>query len=172
MSKTDKTETDETESTSEEVAESPQEGTETPEATETPEEGENGSQEHTEAEEEENPNREAAKYRTKLRDAEDERDTATGERDAARRQLIEFTAAKSLPNPRALWLAGIEPTDLLAEDGTVDPAKVEEAAGQVRKDLGIRSAGQPYSSAVSGINGDPVEAKEDKMTDAFRPPRR
>lgn len=87
---------------------------ETTEATDTPETDETGN------------NREAAKYRRKLREAEGERDALAGQLQAVRAAEVVRLATDRLTKPDAI-LRTVEVADLLAEDGTVDPAKVEAA---------------------------------------------
>lgn len=125
-------------------------------------------------------NREAARYRRKLRDTETERDQANTERDqlhtrltAMQRAEVERLAADTLADPADVWRDGAELAGLLDDDGNVDPAKVTKAARTVRQAHphwskprrprtpstagGLRSgAGVPYEPSRSGL-------------DAFRP---
>lgn len=75
--------------------------------------------------------REAAKYRTRLRETEAERD-ALGER-LARFQRVdaERLAAESLSRPSDLWLDGVNPADLVDDDGNVVPELVQTAIAGV-----------------------------------------
>jgi hypothetical protein len=100
-----------------------------PEGTETaPEAGEGTSKDANEAK----------TYRLRLRDAEAERDKLAATVAAFQRRDIEALAAsgdgKKLGAGSDLWVAGIELKDLLAEDGTVDAAKVSAAVEQVLTD--------------------------------------
>ncbi len=72
-------------------------------------------------------NREAAKYRTKLRDAEAERDQLASAVATYQRRDAEALVGERLLSPADLWVAGAKLEDLLAEDGTVDKAKVDAA---------------------------------------------
>lgn len=113
---------DTTETPAPEAADAPQtdaQTTEAPESTERENAPENG-------------NREAAKYRTRLREAEAERDGIRADLDGARqtverlqRALVETTAASALVDPADLWRhGGVEVSELLADDGTPDAEKV------------------------------------------------
>lgn len=100
---------------------------------------------------------EAAKYRTQLREAETARDQLAAQIDGLRKQVIDSQVTAAGLKPAALW-STTELGDLLAEDGTVDPERVEQAIKQTRDDLGIsrfsggadqgaRSNGQPSGAA-------------------------
>lgn len=91
------------------------------------------------ATEPESGNGEAAKYRRRLRAAEAERDTLTAQVQAMQRAEAERVAAVHLSKPAALWAGGAELGDVLADDGTVDPDRVEEAARAVVAELGVES---------------------------------
>lgn len=74
-------------------------------------------------------NREAAKYRTKLREAEAQRDTLSGRLEALQRREAERLAAARLADGADLWRGdGVELAALLDDDGNLDPAKVSEHA--------------------------------------------
>jgi len=78
-------------------------------------------------------NREAAKYRRQLREAEAARD-ALGERLAAlQRGQAETFAREHLADGADLWRDGLDLTALLDDDGNLDAAKVAEAARAARK---------------------------------------
>lgn len=81
--------------------------------------------------------REAAKYRRQLRETQAERDQLREQIDAMRRAEVERLAGAVLRKPSGLWAAGVQVADLLAEDGTVDPGKVEAAAKQAADSLGL-----------------------------------
>ena len=78
--------------------------------------------------------RDAAKYRTQLRETETQLETITAHRDQLARQTIEHLLPADMP-AQAFWklTEGIE--NLMTEDGLVDPEKVAETATQLRKDL-------------------------------------
>lgn len=80
--------------------------------------------------------REARALRGRLQDAEQQRDQLAAQLDAIRRsEIITRATDAGLKDGRDLFNAdGFEVTNLLAEDGTVDPEKVTEAVKQVTKD--------------------------------------
>lgn len=77
--------------------------------------------------------REAAKYRTRLRDAEAARDTLSERLSTMQRREVERLAAGHLADAADIWRDGLELDTLLGEDGHLDSAKVVEAAKAVRK---------------------------------------
>lgn len=83
-----------------------------------------------EDEEERSPNAEAAKWRRKLREAEAERDQLAEQVQALQRQQVEYLAAGKLHDTADLW-SKHSLDDLLGEDGTVDPAAVDTAIGEL-----------------------------------------
>jgi hypothetical protein len=101
----------------------------------------------------ENANAEAAKYRSRLRETEAERDTLTGRLEKAHRTMVETIAGKRLEKPEALWAAGVQLEDLLDDEGHVDAEKVEAAAVKAEEELGlIRRRGAPI---IPGQGGTP-----------------
>lgn len=77
----------------------------------------------------ESPNREAAKYRRRLRDAEKERDELRGRLDVYLAREVEQVAAGFLDAPALLWADGQATAgDFLDSKGAVDRAKVRAAA--------------------------------------------
>lgn len=81
------------------------------------------------------PGREAAKYRTRLREAEAQREALTEQLDALRRHVIED--ASGLAKPQALWLAGVDVADLFTPEGRPDTEKLAEAVAKVSEELGL-----------------------------------
>lgn len=95
-------------------------------------------------------NREAAKYRTRAKEAENALDTATTHLDAMRRQYVEMIAGRigfdfdgdggqgagysrptrqNLRHPEDIFtMTGKTPTDFVGDDGAVSVQRVEEAA--------------------------------------------
>lgn len=74
------------------------------------------------------PNREAAKYRTRLREVEAERDALRDRLDAVDRARAEAMAAEGgtrLHKGTDLWLGGASLEDVRDEAGELDPAKVD-----------------------------------------------
>lgn len=79
--------------------------------------------------------KEAASHRRKARAAEAERDALAGRVEALQRAEAQRVAGmisegfRPLSDPSDLWRAeGVELSAMLAEDGTVDPERVREAA--------------------------------------------
>lgn len=116
------------------TTEAPEVTTETEGTTETAE------QAAEEGAEEAGGGREAAKYRRRLRETETERDTLAAQVAAMQRAEVERVAAEHLKIPAGLWASGADLPELLADDGTVDPAKVASAAVAAREALGLASA--------------------------------
>lgn len=118
-----------------------------------------------EAATEDSPNREAARYRVKLREVEAERDALAGQLDAVRRQVAEGHAT-GLARPSDLWLAGTVVADLLDDAGAVDPAKVAAAVNTVRSE-------HPHwgKTIDLGQGSRHVAARQPGFEQAFSPPR-
>ena len=78
--------------------------------------------------------REAATYRTKLRDAEAERDAAVGRLEAFQRQALASAATGNgkLADGADLWRDGTVSLDhLVADDGTLDEAALDETVARL-----------------------------------------
>lgn len=71
--------------------------------------------------------REAAKYRTRLRETEAERDKLRAQVDAMHRAEVERCAGTRLADGTDLWLAGVDLADLRDDTGQLDTAKVNDA---------------------------------------------
>lgn len=84
-------------------------------------------------------NREAAKYRRRLRDVEAERDSLRGQVEALQRAKVEEIArAKGhLSSPAGLWASGTDLASLVAEDGTVNERSVLAACETAAESLGL-----------------------------------
>lgn len=78
--------------------------------------------------------REAAKYRRRLRDTEAERDGLRSRLETLQRAEAERLAADHLADGTDLWLAGAQLADMLDDDGNLDAAKVAETAAQLGTD--------------------------------------
>jgi hypothetical protein len=81
--------------------------------------------------------REAAKYRTQLRETEAELDTVTGQRNQLAAQVIEHQLGNLKPN--VFWKLAGDVTDYIKDDGTVNLEKVTETAKTIGDDLGINT---------------------------------
>lgn len=75
-------------------------------------------------------NREAAKYRTRLRETEAQRDALTARLETLQRNEIQRLAADRLADPADLWRDGGTVADLLDAAGNVDPGKVRAAVAE------------------------------------------
>ncbi len=79
-------------------------------------------------------NREAAKYRTRLRAVEAERDALARRVEAMTRAEVERLVAERLVDPDDLFLIGqADLASLVGEDGAVDEVKVSEAVDALVK---------------------------------------
>lgn len=77
----------------------------------------------------------AAEYRTKLRDAEAERDTLQGRlTNMLRAEAERVAGASGLQDGADVWLTGTDVADLLDDDGNVDPGKVKETVQRITAD--------------------------------------
>lgn len=115
---------------------------------------------------------EAAAYRRRLRDTEGERDTLAAERDQLRARLddrqradVETLAGQRLRDGSDLWTATTL-TDLLDEEGEVDPALVAQAVDQ------LAAAKPHYAKPGPGASFDlgarPVAPTEHSFADVLR----
>lgn len=138
---------------------------------ETPEEPQEPAPNSGEATETESGNREAARYRTRLREVETERDGLVEQLASMRRAEVERLASDHLAKPAALWAAGVELTDLLDEAGSVDPQKVAAAAEAARNSLGLAQPGTSKIAAPPGRSVDHGLRPGPKFADAFKHPR-
>lgn len=86
-----------------------------------------------------NSGREAAKYRTRLRETEQARDQLQERVQSMQRREVERLAA-TLAKPEALWAVGTKLEDLLDADGDVDPTKVHEVVEQATNSFGLAPA--------------------------------
>lgn len=95
------------------------------------------------------PGREAARYRRRLRDAEAERDALKATVQSLQRAEVDRLATDAGLRPAALWANGAEVGELLADDGTVDAARVAAAISAARETLGIPNP-PPRGNVVKG----------------------
>ncbi|CPR12432.1 hypothetical protein BN971_03731 [Mycobacterium bohemicum DSM 44277] len=134
---------------------------------ETTPETETDTHDETEADDD-RPGRREARYRKRAQEAEAQRDalSATVER-LQRRQVEQVITAAGL-KPAAVF-AVAELKDLLAEDGTPDPSKLDAAVRTARDQLGItRPIVQRQMGMRSGASGHP-QPKRNGWTKAFSP---
>lgn len=91
-----------------------------------------------------NPNKEAAKYRVRLREAEAERDAVAAERDELRSALTlarEAVVTEALRygggSVAALRAGGVELDELFTADGDLDRTATDRTMKRVARELGI-----------------------------------
>lgn len=99
-------------------------------------------------------NREAAKYRARLRDTEQQLAGAAAATEAAQRQLVDHLAATHRIKPAGLWASGATLADLLDADGNVDPKLVEAACTNAIDTLGLQRR-VPRPDPSQGRGGNP-----------------
>ncbi len=108
------------------------------------------------------PGREAAKYRVRAREAEQERDALTQRVEQLQTREVERLASKHLSAPAdLLTLGGVSLADLLDDNGDVDPEKVNAVATEV---LGARPGLKPLDIAhdpSQGTGGNPGKRAPD-----------
>ncbi len=99
----------------------------------------------TETEQETKPNSEAAKYRTRLRETETERDALTQRLEAAQRALVEGRVAGHMKDVADFW-THVELASVLDADGSVDAIAVSDAVNTLLADKPHYAAGRcgPY----------------------------
>lgn len=133
-------------------------------------ENETGSEPDQDQTEAESPNAEAKRYRLQLRQVEGERDQLTGQLDAARRQIVEGHASRTLYRPEGLWAAGIQPADMFDADGQLDTDKLGDAITDAAGRLGLtrRPVAGPWQGKGNGPRAGEHGHRGD-FSDAFRP---
>jgi hypothetical protein len=98
-------------------------------------------------------NREAAKYRRQLRDAEAARDALSERLSTMQRREAERLAADHLADGADMWRDGLDLAALLDDDGNLDPAKVADAAQAARKAHPHWAAQRPHKRNPAGSGG-------------------
>lgn len=113
------------------------------------------------------PNAEAARYRSRLRETETERDTLQARLETMQRAEVERLAAR-LVEPSAIWAGGVTLADLLDDDGNLDPAKATAAIDQATSRLGL--AVKPTTPRPDPAQGGGVShSQENDWVAAMRP---
>lgn len=84
---------------------------------------------------------EARRYRKRAQAAEAERDELQAQLAVLQRRSIE--SASDLAKPGSLWLTGIEPAELLGDDGHPDAAKIAAADAAAVEQFGLARKQQP-----------------------------
>lgn len=75
--------------------------------------------------------REAATYRTRLRDTEAERDRLAGALQTYHREAVERAIGDRLAQPSDIWLETPDPDEYLSEEGLVDHEKVDASVAEI-----------------------------------------
>ncbi|RAU99474.1 hypothetical protein [Mycolicibacter senuensis] len=152
------------------MAETPDTPDTTTEAAEAPSEAPEAQEGQSDATD--NPNREAAKWRTKLRDTEAERDALAERLAAAQRQNVTTTVAQHFRDASDFW-STTDLADVLDDEGNVDTERLTTAVNATlaakphwRKPASVTES----TSIVTG--NDPIGPgkPEPSFADAFRPP--
>jgi hypothetical protein len=103
----------------------PDEGRRTPDATPPDDNDDDGAR---------NPNAEAARYRTRLRETEAERDALTAAVTSLQRRECERHIAEALECPADLWdIAAADPAAFYNDDGTLDETRLADAVAELLK---------------------------------------
>lgn len=154
-----------------EAAEAPEAAKDGREDSEAHDDAQDGQDGHDEAEEDGRaPNREAAKYRRRLRDAEKERDELRQRLDVYLARDVETVAAGFLDAPALLWADGqATAADFLDEKGSVDRAKVRAAAEAILERYGRGLASRRGTAPNEGRTR--ASASGPFYRDAFAPKR-
>ncbi|ETZ58165.1 hypothetical protein L841_0078 [Mycobacterium sp. MAC_080597_8934] len=118
-----------------------------------------------------NPNHEAAKWRTKLRDAESQNTALAAQLENMQRAAIDTQVTAFGIKPAAFWASGAEIADLLNDAGVPDPEKVQKAAAAAKDTLGLMlNRPRPKPRLGELRSGAMAHApKRDKWVEAFGP---
>lgn len=118
-----------------------------------------------------NPNHEAAKWRTKLRDAESQNTALAAQLENMQRAAIDTQVTAFGIKPAAFWASGAELADLLNNAGVPEPEKVQKAAAAARDALGLMvNRPRPKPRLGELRSGAMANApKRDKWVEAFGP---
>ncbi|MCQ1999541.1 hypothetical protein [Arthrobacter zhaoxinii] len=120
-------------------------------------------------------NREAAKYRTRLRDTEAKlaettatTEGLTGKLNTLSKAFIEQLAGGYLLDAADLWRHGADPADMLTEDGLPDPEKVQEATSAILAERPHLAAPRtPRPDLSQGAHGFTMVGSGDPFGDAL-----
>lgn len=109
--------------------------------------------------------RDAAKYRTQVRELETERTQLTEQLENVQRQVIDAHIEKHGLTPALLWRTGLEAREVLDDDGRVNPDRVREACDTVRTEFNLNS------TRLDPAQNADVDAPEDRAPQLFTPRR-
>ena len=110
--------------------------------------------------------REAARYRTQLREAEAQRDTIRAQLVALQTQVIETSLPPNL-KPEAWRLAHPDVSDLLSEDGTINRDALTEAISIAVETLGVQNPGPIIPT--QGMQPKEPTSRKNPFAGAFAP---
>ena len=110
---------------------------------------------------------EAARYRTRLRETENQLAETNQRYEAMLRQIISATAEQTHGiAPTALWDSGLNPADVLNEGGEIDLDKLTEACTSARERYGIAAPiNGPY---VPGVGTQPSPYDNPQWDDVLK----
>lgn len=112
-------------------------------------------------------NPEAAKYRTRLRDTEAERDTLAGQVEGLRRSIVDTElTSRHRVKAEGFWASGVDLADLLDAEGNVDADKVSDAVATAKATLGLSVTPGPGHVPGEGRLVSPGKSGRD-WADAF-----
>lgn len=114
-----------------------------------------------------NPNKEAAKYRRRLRETETERDELRATVESLQRQIVDDTVSRTGVPSKAFWSA-TELATLLDDNGTVNREAVTQTAENVRQEYSIARLPAPNPAQGSSASGPPKPSAQDEWKQAFR----
>ncbi|WP_217133826.1 hypothetical protein [Leucobacter chinensis] len=117
-------------------------------------------------------NRDAAKYRRRLREVEEERDTLTAQLDELRKLEVERSIEQLGIKPAAVWALETTLPDLVNEEGLPDTEKITAAVTQAKLAFGIPEKPKAATDGSGGNRGSDIEAEPSaasQWTGAFEP---
>lgn len=110
--------------------------------------------------------REAKRYRLELRATQGELETSKAAVTTAQTALVDHLAQTlGRVKPAALWASGVTLDDLTDDNGNVSPEKVETAANDAARELGLTRRPKPDPNQGRTVNAPQADA----FTQAFTP---
>lgn len=150
----------------------PQDDTESVEDTTPAEPDERAAQDEPDTEHDgSSEDRQAAKLRKRAQAAEAERDQLRDQLEALQRQQVDQQVTAAGIKSAAVWAAGTELAELLAEDGTIDAEAVTAAIERAHAELGVTPVGKggaPIPGATDRPTAFPQDAGQ-QFAQAFAP---
>lgn len=116
--------------------------------------------------------REAARYRTRLREVEQERDLLREQVTALHKREAESLASEILAQPGDMWLLGVGPGQLLDAGGELDPNLVHAAARALVADRpGLAAPDRSHNFGPGSQQRRSTPANRSPFSEAFVPNR-